>query len=148
MKIKNFTDFILRKQLAESLVLSKLNYCDTVFYPLPDFLLKRLQRLQFAADSFILGRYVNTTADILKLAWLPLKELRDYSLLKCVYKAIYFDNWPVYLKLQIVQPVRNLRSTIAPRLVTPLTTSTFQHSASKIFNSLPAEIRNCLDYKQ
>ena len=102
-------------------LLSKLNYCDTVFYPLPDFLFKHLQRLQFAAASFILGRYVNTTADILKLAWLPLKELRDYSLLKCVYRAIYFDNWPVYLKLQIVQPVRNLRSTIAPRLVTPLT---------------------------
>jgi hypothetical protein len=142
-KIKNFTDFKLRKQLAESLVLSKLNYCDTVFYLLSDFLLKRLQRLQFAAASFILGRYVNTTADILKLGWLPLKELRDYSLLKCVYKAIYFDNCPVYLKLQIVQPVRNLRYTIAPRLVTPLTTNTFQHSASKIFNSLPAEIRNC-----
>ena len=147
-KIKNFTDFKLRKQLAESLVLSKLNYCDTVFYPLPDFLLKRLQRLQFAAASFILGRYVNTTADLLKLAWLPLKELRDYSLLKCAYKAIYFDNWPVYLKLQLVQPVRNLRSTIAPRLVTPLTTNTFQYSASKIFNSLPAEIRDCLNYKQ
>ena len=58
-------------------------------------------------------------------------------MLKCVYKAIYF-----------VQPVRNLRSTIAPRLVTPLTTNTFQHSVSKIFNSLTAEIRNCLDYKQ
>ena len=83
-KIKNFVDFKLRKQLVESLVLSKLNYCDTVFYPLPDFLLKRLQRLQFAAASFILGCYVNTTAVILKLAWLPLKELGDYSLLKCV----------------------------------------------------------------
>ena len=61
-KIKNFTDFKLRKQLAELLVLSKLNYCDTVFYSLPDFLLKRLQRLQFAAASFILGRYVNTNS--------------------------------------------------------------------------------------
>ena len=127
MKIKNFTDFKLRKQLVESLVLSKLNYCDTVFYSLPDFLLKRLQRLQFVAASFILGRYLNTTADLLKLAWLPLKEHRDYSLLKCAYKAIYLDNSPAYLKLQVGPPARSLRSTIAPRLVTPLTTNTFQH---------------------
>ncbi|CAH3192855.1 unnamed protein product [Porites evermanni] len=27
----------LRKHLVESLVLSKLDYCDTVYYPLPEF---------------------------------------------------------------------------------------------------------------
>ena len=36
----------LRKQLAETLILSKLDYADLVFYPLPQFLLRRLQRVQ------------------------------------------------------------------------------------------------------
>ena len=58
-KVKNFADYRLRKHLVESLILSKLDYCDTVFYPLPDFLVKRLQRVQFAAASFVEGRYVN-----------------------------------------------------------------------------------------
>ena len=41
----NFADYRPRKHLAESLILSKLDYCDTVFYALPDFLVKRLQRV-------------------------------------------------------------------------------------------------------
>ena len=44
IKIKNFTYFNLRKYLAVALFLSKIDYCDIVykFYPLLDFLLKRL----------------------------------------------------------------------------------------------------------
>lgn len=57
-KIKNFTYFKLRKHLVESLVLSKIDYCDTIFYPLLDFLLKRLQRLQFAAERYVTSHYV------------------------------------------------------------------------------------------
>ena len=53
-KIKHFTPNKLRKHLAESPVLSKLDYCDTVMFPLPQHLLKRLQRIQFAAASFSL----------------------------------------------------------------------------------------------
>ena len=53
-KIKNFTPFSLREHLAESLVLSRLNYRDTV---LPSqHLLKRLQRIQYIAASFVTGR--------------------------------------------------------------------------------------------
>ena len=43
-KIKNFTNFKLRKHPIEPLVLSKTyrsDYCVIFFHPLPDFLLKR-----------------------------------------------------------------------------------------------------------
>ena len=53
-KIKNFTNYHLRKHLAECLVLSRLDFSDTIFYPITDCLLKRLQRIQFAAASFFL----------------------------------------------------------------------------------------------
>ena len=72
----------------------------------------------------------------------------DFSLLKCVFKALRTDNWPAYLQkqLQIVKPARKLRSTIAPRLVTHSITNTFQYSAAKLFNALPA--RTCEDFNQ
>ena len=54
-KLKNFSGYRLRKHLVESLVLSKLDYCDTVYYPLPEFQLKRLQRVQLVAASFVLN---------------------------------------------------------------------------------------------
>ena len=66
-KLKYLAKYELRKQLAETLILSKLDYADLVFYPLPQFLLRRLQRVQFAASSFVLGHYVKNFRDILKI---------------------------------------------------------------------------------
>ena len=48
-KLKNLAPFQVRKQLAESLILSKLDYNDTVTFPIYDYLVKRLQRVQLAA---------------------------------------------------------------------------------------------------
>ena len=73
-KLKNFAGYRLRKHLVESLVLSKLDYCDTVYYPLPEFQLKRLQRVQLVAASFVLNRYVNDINDIVKIRWLPVRQ--------------------------------------------------------------------------
>lgn len=66
-KLKHFTDFHLLKKLAESLVLSRLDYCDSVYSPFPGYLLKRLPKTDFAAASFVYGKYVNDVGDILKL---------------------------------------------------------------------------------
>ena len=78
-----------------------------------------LQRLQFAASSFVTGRYIRDTNNIIKLGWLPIKERRDFHLLKLVYKALNFQSWPSYLSIKEVAPVRNLRSNIAKRLAIP-----------------------------
>ena len=60
-KIKNFSTFNLRKHLAESLIISRLDFSDiAVFYPLTEHLLERLQRIQYSAASFVKGRYVNS----------------------------------------------------------------------------------------
>ncbi|XP_048581548.1 uncharacterized protein LOC125561363 [Nematostella vectensis] len=99
--------------------LRKLSYCVTVFNPLPEYLSNRLQRTQFAAASFVLGRYVNSKSDILNLGWLPSHKLRDYSLLRNTFRAMYSSNWPSYLE-----------SSAATRLVTPLLANTFQNSTA------------------
>ena len=56
-KVKNFTNYKLRKHLAESLVLSRLDFSDIVFYPLSKNLLKKLQHIQFSAASFVTGHH-------------------------------------------------------------------------------------------
>ena len=57
-KIKNFTNYHLRKHLVECLVLSCLDFNDIIFHPSTDCLLKWLQHIQFAAASFVFGCYV------------------------------------------------------------------------------------------
>ena len=79
--LRYFTDLHLRKRLAESLLLSRLDYCDSDYSTLPGYLLKRLQKTEFAAANFVYGRYVNDIGDILKLNWLPVEERRDFNLL-------------------------------------------------------------------
>ena len=92
--------------------------------------------------SFVTCKYVNSipTCTILDLGWLPIIELRDYSLFKTIFKALYSENWPSYLNLQVIKPIRHLRSDVAPRLYVPFVQGTFQHSAAMIVNELPANI--------
>ena len=82
-----------------------------IFYPITDYLLKRLQRIQFSVASFVFGRYVNNTDSILKLSWLPMKESREWHVLTAARKAIYSHNWPRNLQLEQVRHARNLRSS-------------------------------------
>ena len=81
-----------------------------MYHPLPDYLSKRLQRVQKAAASFVLGR-TSTEDIVLKLKWPPVKEQREWNLLKATHKAIHNTNWPNYLKLTIFQHNRCLRSS-------------------------------------
>ena len=118
--LKNFAGYRLRKHLVESLVLSKLDYCDTVYYPLPEFQLKRLQRVQLVAASFVLNRYVNDINDIVKIGWLPVRQRRDFHVRKLVYQALYSPSWPSYVPLDTVKHLRSLRSGAATRLIIPM----------------------------
>jgi hypothetical protein len=107
-KLKHLAPYNLRKTLAESLVLSKLDYDDTVFYLLTNVDLKRLQKCQNAAASFVLGKYVNDRENLEKVGWLPGHEGKK--------KAIHFPNWPQYLSLEQSINERNLRSQGSIRL--------------------------------
>ena len=90
-KLKNFLPFHIRKQLVQALVLSKLNYNCVVYHNLPHSLVKRLQRIQTACASFVVGKFVERE-DIIKLSWLPVKEHIEWQLLKLVHnKGNFFS---------------------------------------------------------
>ena len=78
----------LRKHLAESLILSRLDFNDIIFYPLTERLINHLQCVQYSAASFVTGKYVNSVDSLFKLGWLPKHECRDWHLLKAVHKAL------------------------------------------------------------
>ena len=84
-KLKNFTTFKLRKQLAQSLVLSKININDFVYHPITKEQSKKMQRVQLAAASFLYNKYIDME-DIINLKWLAIEEQRTFSLLKLIHK--------------------------------------------------------------
>ena len=75
------------------------------------------------------------------------RERRDWHLLKAVHKALYSITWPQSLRLEKVKHARALRSSSHINLVTPLTPNTFQDCAATVFNSLPTEVKSCVDPK-
>ena len=87
-KLRNLAPFKVRKQLAETLILSRIYYNDVVLNPILGYLIKRLQRVQLAAAGFVMERFVDM-ADILSLEWLPIVELRDFNLSKLIF-SYYF----------------------------------------------------------
>ena len=120
-KLRNLAPFRVKKQLAESLILSKLVSASTVFYPLPECQQKRLQRVQNICAGYVLGRYARE-ADCRQLGWLPLIERRSYQLLQCVFKALHFDYWPQYLKLEQYMQIDRFQSLIVrPKRVREIT---------------------------
>ena len=96
-KLKNIAPFHVKKQLAESLILSKLDYNDIVRYPTHDYLIKRLQRVQLAAAGFVCKKFADLH-DILKLKWLPIAERQEYHLAKSAYQAVNSEQWPEHLR--------------------------------------------------
>ena len=144
-KLKKILPFHIKKNLAQSLVLCKLHYNDIVYHSLPDYSSKRLQRVQKAAASFVLGRYASTEDIVLQLKWLPVKEQSEWNLLKATHKAVHNINWPNYLKFNIFQHDRCLRSSNSLQLERPLISNTLQDQASHVFNLLPEDVRNCPD---
>ena len=76
-RVKNMTPQNIKKQIAESLVLSKLSYNDMVIYPLPVYLQKKIQRVQNATASFVNNHYC-TEKDVVKLGWLPTLDNLTY----------------------------------------------------------------------
>ena len=107
-KLRRLAPYHIRKNLVEAFVITKLDYCNTVYNPLPEYQIKRLQKIQNSAAAFVIGRFANTS-DVIKLNWLPVKERVTHSLLKLCFKALHNNSFPEYLKLQFAEKKRNLR---------------------------------------
>ncbi|XP_068728845.1 uncharacterized protein [Montipora capricornis] len=125
-KIRHLAPFKVRKQLAECLVLSKLDRCNTIFHALPEYQIKRLQPVQNTCVAFVLRHYAKSS-DVINLNWLPIRERIELSLLKMRHKSLYYEGWPKHLQLEFQRSCSyNLRSSDAPRLSVPRETDTFK----------------------
>ena len=66
--MKTFTHSKIRKSLAESLALSRLNYNNVLFGQLPNYLQNRLQRVQKSAAGYVIGQHAKLS-DVINLNW-------------------------------------------------------------------------------
>ena len=88
--IRKYIDLKTAKQLASSLILSHLDYSNSILAGLPASRLRPLQRVQNWAAKVVLCRskYDSSLEALQYLHWLPIRERIDFKIACLVYKCL------------------------------------------------------------
>ena len=136
--------------LACSIVQSRLDYCNSVFYGMSESNVEQLQTIQNKLARVVCSgsRLRSSKEMLMTLHWLPVKSRIKYKLSVLTYKTLNMGQ-TVYLRdeLSIYEPVRALRSSGTFQLQVPPTSTNigrraFRYSAPDIRNTLPYEMRS------
>ena len=150
-KIRHLIPLHIAHLLVNSLVLSKLDYCNALLTNISKENLARLQVVQNDAARLVLkkSRCSQATPLLYQLHWLPVESRITYKICTLVYKSLN-DQSPFYIYdlLKCYSPVRNLRSKNDKSvLIKPVThrkigEQSFVFSAPTLWNSIPNEVRS------
>jgi hypothetical protein len=137
--------------LANSLVSSKLDYCNSLYYKLPTTTLNRLQLVQNALARVVVTnvkRSDHISPTLKKLHWLPIEKRIEFKIASLTYKTLHFKQ-PSYLADLLIpyNPCRLLRSSNQLKLSVPYIKSaqgrrSFCYAAPTIWNNLNDNIRS------
>ena len=137
--------------IVHAFITSRLDYCNSLFFGLPGYVLKRLQRVQNAAARLVFQakKYDHVTPLLINLHWLPIELRIEYKILLITFKVLHGDA-PKYLCDLLIKytPVRALRSASKNLLCKPrfnLKTyggRSFAVAAPTLWNNLPSSIKD------
>ena len=149
-QLRSSLDFDSAVILANSIVHSKLDYCNALFSGLPQSSISRLQRIQNSLARIVCNstRFSASTTSLLqRLHWLPITQRIKYKTAVLTFKALHSGK-PSYLSDLLIPycPSRNLRSSSSNLLVIPDIRSSigrrsFSFHAPSLWNSLPDSLR-------
>ncbi|XP_071389800.1 uncharacterized protein, partial [Centroberyx affinis] len=137
--------------LVEALVISHLDYCNSILAGLPAGTLKPLQMIQNAAVRLVFNqpKRAHVTPLFISLHWLPVAARIKFKSLMLAYKAAT-KTTPAYLNslIQVYAPSCSLRSAMERRLVLPpqqgpkSLARLFSSVVPRWWNELPNSIRS------
>ena len=137
------------KIIIQALVLSKIDYCNSIYQGAPTYAIDKLQRLQNMGCRIIrkVSKYDHITPHLIELHWLRIREHVVYKVCVLVFKCIN-GLAPQYLSETIIHAhACNLRSSTfnylpTVRCNTAITqNSAFSSTRPRLWNMLPNDIK-------
>ena len=147
--IRHLLPMDVAQTLACSIVMCRMDYCNSLLYGSPDYVIKRLQRVQNNLARVVMQSPPRAHAPPLlsTLHWLPVSRRISYKIALLTFKARK-TSIPSYLS-ELLAPANStgygLRSSTRPLLSVPRTRTVtasrgFSSAAPSIWNKLPDSI--------
>ena len=141
--------------LVHAYVTSRMDYCNSLLYGVPGYVLDRLQKVQNSAAKVITmaRKRDHVRPTLAALHWLPVKERVEFKIILHTWKALN-DKAPPYIKelLTSRHPPRRVRTEDQKLLVVPKKANyvhygdrAFQYAAPHLWNRLPLDARSETD---
>ena len=112
-RIRKFLSSKTTEIFVHAFISSKLDYCNSLLYNVPMYVLKKLQSVQNAAARLITcsRKYDHITPILSDLHWLPVNERIKFTILLLTFKALH-QQAPTYIQdlVSRYSPPRTLRS--------------------------------------
>ena len=143
-KIKSFLPRETLCTIVSARVLTKLDYCNSVYYKINGSEIKKLQSAQNAALRLVSGRFKYDRAPISPLFkevhWLRIQERIVFKVLLMVHKCVWAAA-PDSLKALITTSNQRTLQLIEKRSLTAYGDRAFSRAGPKLWNCLPLYIR-------
>ena len=152
--IRKYLDEASLKKLVHNLVMSRLDYCNSLYYNLPVYQLRKIQMVMNRAARLIGGvsPRERITPILIELHWLLIKARMIYKICLLTYVALNKDK-PKYLREKLtlfntglevsVRHSHDVHRLNEPRSRTNNGTRAFSHSAPRLYNKLPNKLKEC-----
>ena len=149
--IRGKLDFNAAKTVVQALILSKLDYCNSLLVGTPECHLSQLQHVQNMACRVVcnLRKYDHVSTSMYSLHWLRVREDITYKIAYLVY-CCKMGSAPQYLinVLPIATHNHSLRSSTSGNLPSAKCRSSlasegsFSAAGPKIWNSIPPDVQS------
>ena len=151
--IRRYLDEKSIKMLVQNQVINRLDYCNSLYYKLPKYQLRKMQLIMNKAARLIksVSPYDRITPVLIELHWLPIQARIVYKVCVLTFQAMMTGK-PEYIR-KLLTPF-NINTSIVvrhaseehrlfePRSETDIGFRAFKMSAPRLYNKLPKDVKD------